>query len=202
MKILFVTTILARKKQLGGEISTQAFIDALGSNGHEVSVLGYCRKGQAFEKNKQEILIGERYIETANAQKLYPAFWLFISLIKGLPYSAAKYYSLDYIKTVKELLATKDYDVVVVDHSRLEWLQPFIDSQYKLVLIAHNVEHEIYEESFKTARNLIAKWIYKREAQLTKEMQDRLSSAVQEVWAYTEHDAKYFRGIKIFQQRI
>jgi hypothetical protein len=51
MKILFLTTILARKKQLGGEISTQAFIDALAKSGHQVSVLGYSRRDDvSFEK--------------------------------------------------------------------------------------------------------------------------------------------------------
>jgi hypothetical protein len=69
------------------------------------------------------------------------------SLLKNLPYSAGKYYSRTYINTVKEKLSNEKYDVVIIDHSRLEWLNRFIESKYKTALIAHNIEHEIYLES-------------------------------------------------------
>lgn len=196
MKILFLTTILARKKQLGGEISTQAFIDALTKSGHQVSVLGYSRKDDvSFEKSPQEIVIGQRYIESKRT-KVYSTIWLMSSLLKNLPYSAGKYYSRTYINTVKEKLLNEKYDVVIIDHSRLEWLNRFIESKYKTALIAHNIEHEIYLESSKSAHNFISKWIYAREARLVKEMEDRLAASLNEVWAYTPHDAKYFSSLE------
>ncbi|MBE9125333.1 glycosyltransferase [Coleofasciculus sp. LEGE 07092] len=196
MKILFLTTILARKKQLGGEISTQAFIDALTKSGHEVSVLGYSRKDDlSFEKSPQEIVIGQRYIESKRT-KLYSTIWLISSLLKNLPYSAGKYYSRAYINTVKEKLSKENYDVVIIDHSRLEWLNHFIESKYKTALIAHNIEHEIYLESSKSAGNLVSSWIYRREARLVKDMEDRLAASLNELWAYTPHDAKYFSSLE------
>lgn len=196
MKILFLTTILARKKQLGGEISTQAFIDALTKSGHQVSVLGYSRKDDvSFEKSPQEIVIGQRYIESKRT-KVYSTIWLMSSLLKNLPYSAGKYYSRTYINTVKEKLLNEKYDVVIIDYSRLEWLNRFIESKYKTALIAHNIEHEIYLESSKSAHNFISKWIYAREARLVKEMEDRLAASLNEVWAYTPHDAKYFSSLE------
>ncbi len=196
MKILFLTTILARKKQLGGEISTQAFIDALAKSGHQVSVLGYSRKDDvSFEKSPQEIVIGQRYIESKRP-KVYSTIWLMSSILKNLPYSAGKYYSRTYINTVKEKLSNEKYDVVIIDHSRLEWLNRFIESKYKTALIAHNIEHEIYLESSKSAHNFISKWIYAREAGLVKEMEDRLAASLNEVWAYTPHDAKYFSSLE------
>jgi len=195
MKILFLTTILARNKQLGGEISTQAFIDALTKNGHHVSVLGYSRKDDlAFKKSYQEIVIGQRYIESKRT-KFYSLIWLTISLINNLPYSAGKYYSKEYINTVKEKLSHDNYDIVIIDHSRLGWLNYFIEAKYKTALIAHNIEHEIYLESSNTAQNLISKWLYRREARLVKEMEDRLAASLNEVWAYTPHDAKYFSSL-------
>lgn len=195
MNVLFLTTILARRKQLGGEISTQAFIDALTKNGHQVSVLGYSRKDDVFfEKNHQEIVIDKRYIESKRT-KFYSAIWLIISLIKNLPYSAGKYYSRNYINTVKEKLSKEKYDVVIIDHSRLGWLNYFIETKYKTALIAHNIEHEIYLESSKSAGNLISQWLYRREAHLVKEIEDRLAASLNEVWAYTPHDAKYFSSL-------
>ncbi|NES72159.1 MAG: glycosyltransferase, partial [Okeania sp. SIO2D1] len=203
MRILFLTTILARKKELGGEISTQAFIDALNRLGHEVSVLGYCRKNRQFEKNSQEIVIGARYIETAKTPKIYTLLWLIQSWFKALPYSAVKFFSRSYINTVKQILSKDKFDFVIVDHSRLGWLEKFLNSQDKLVLISHNVEHEIYLDSYKAASNIVTKAIYRREAFLTQAMQEQLAGVTNQVWAYTKYDAEYFCGLdKVGQVKV
>jgi len=196
MKILFLTTILARNKQLGGEVSAQSFIDALTQSGHQVSILGYSRKDDNyFEKNSQEIVIGQRYIESKRT-KIYPVIWLLRSLIKNIPYSSVKYYSKNYIKTVKKLSLTENHDVVIIDQSRLGWLEDSIESRGKTVLIAQNIDHEIYLESYKSARNFISKQLYRREAHLVKEMEDRLATSVKEVWALTLHDSEYFSSLE------
>lgn len=192
MKILFLTTILPRQKRMGSEVASQCFIDALTQNGHQVSIVGYMRKDQPFELNPQsEILVDKRYIETKRA-KFYPILWLAFSILKGLPYSAAKYYTNAYIKTVNKLLATGKYEAVIIDHSQLGWLEPLIETKDKLITLVHNIEQEIYVQSFNQASNLLSKWIYQREASLIKEMEDKLASTAREVWTLTQHDAEYF----------
>ena len=64
MKILYLTTVLPRKRKTGGEIASQCFIDALAQSGHNVVVVGYQRKNDAIEKISSEISVDERYIET------------------------------------------------------------------------------------------------------------------------------------------
>jgi hypothetical protein len=203
MKILFLTTVLPSKKRMGSEVASQCFIDALNRNGHEVFVLGYMRKDEVFEPSPQEILVDRRYIETKRA-KLYTIVWLILSLWKGLPYSAAKYYSKAYIKLVKKLLENSNYDVVIVDHPQLGWIEHFIESEERIVAISHNIEHEIYLEILNKAYSVSSKWIYRREAQLIKEMEDKLATTTKEVWTLTQHDAKYFSmiegvsGVRVF----
>ena len=195
-KVLFLTTIIPRKKRMGSEVASQCFIDALAHSGYnKVSVLGYMRKDDVFELNPQEILVDQRYIETKKA-KFYPILWLILSILIVLPYSAAKYYSQAYIKTVKNLLSNNKYDAVIIDHPQLGWLEPLIKDKDKLITIAHNIEHEIYLDSYKNARNLISRWIYKREAHLVKQMEDKLATTAREIWALTEHDAKYFSTLE------
>jgi glycosyltransferase involved in cell wall biosynthesis len=192
MKILVLTTILPRQKLMGSEVASQCFIDALTQNGHQVSVVGYMRKDKPFEINPQsEILVDKRYIETKKA-KSYPILWLGFSLLNKLPYSAAKYYTNTYINTVNKLLATQNYEVVIIDHSQLGWLEPLITAKDRLITLVHNIEQEIYLQSFKGAKNLLSKWIYQREASLIKEMEDKLASRAREVWTLTQHDAEYF----------
>ena len=194
-KIFFLTTILPRKKRMGSEVASQCFIDALTQSGYQVSVIGYMRKDDVFALNPQEILVGKRYIETKRA-KFYPILWLILSLLIDLPYSAAKYYSKNYIKIVKNLLSTNKYDAVIVDHPQLGWLESFIKDKDRLIAIAHNIEHEIYLDSYKNAGNFISRWIYKREAHLIKQMEDKLATTAKEVWALTEHDSKYFSRLE------
>jgi polysaccharide biosynthesis protein PslH len=194
MNILFLTTVLPSKQKMGSEVASQCFIDALSQIADKVSVVGYMRKDDIFEPKQQEIVVDKRYIETKRA-KFYPILWLLLSLLRGLPYSAIKYYSNAYIKTVGNLLSNHQYDVVIIDHPQLGWLANFIDPPKKLLTISHNIEQEIYLDSFQKARNFLSRLIYKREAHLMKEMEDKLATIVREVWTLTQHDAKYFSRI-------
>lgn len=54
MNILFLTTIILSKHCNGGEVASQCFIDSLRQSGHNISVVGYLRKGDILEyKNKK-----------------------------------------------------------------------------------------------------------------------------------------------------
>lgn len=195
MKVLFLTTVLPSKKRMGSEVASQCFIDALNKNGYEVFVLGYMRKDEAFKPSQQEILVDKRYIETKRS-KFYTFIWLILSLFKNLPYSAAKYYSKTYIKLVNKLLESSKYDVVIVDHPQLGWIEYFIAPEEKIVTISHNIEHEIYLEILNKVHSFSSRWIYRREAQLIKKMEDKLATTTKEVWTLTQHDAEYFSMIE------
>jgi hypothetical protein len=155
------------------------------------------RKDDIFETNQQEVLVGKRYIETKRA-KFYPIYWLILSLLKGLPYSAAKYYSDSYLIKVKNLLEFTNYDIVIIDHPQLGWIEHLLKNKdkEKLIIIVHNIENEIYLDSFKNASSFISRWIYRREACLIKEMENKLATTAKQVWALTQHDAKYFSNLE------
>ena len=197
MNILFITTIMPCKKRMGGEVASQCFIDALIKNGYQVTVVGYMRRDDVFEPNSQEIVVGKRYIETKKA-KFYPLLWLTKALLLGLPYSAAKYYSRAYIKTIQKLFSTQEYDAIVIDHPQIAWLQSYIPrkEQQKLFMVAHNVENQIYTQNYQEARNQLARWIYWRESHLIKKSEDQLATIAQEVWALTKADAEYFTALE------
>jgi len=194
MEILFLTTVLPRSKN-GGEVGSQCFIEALNQSGHNVSVVGYFRKDDVLEKKPQEILVAKRYIETKKS-KINTIIWLITGIIKGLPYSSAKYYSRTYIKLLKNLICNKKYDVFIIDHAQIGWIERFIEAKDRLVFIAHNVENEIYLNAAKSAGSLASKWIYSREANLIKAMENRLALTARQVWTIAEHDFNYFSDIK------
>ncbi|MGD1863077.1 MAG: glycosyltransferase [Phormidesmis sp.] len=193
-KVLFLTTLIPSQRVGGGEVASQTFIDGLRQNGCQVSVVGYMRKDAVFEPKSYERVVEERYIETYKA-RAYPLIWLALSLLIGLPYSAAKYYSRAYLELVKSLLSVNQFDVVVIDHSQLGWLVRLLGGRHRIIFIAHNIEHDIYVSHYNNSNNFLKKWLYAREARLIKKLEANLLRQAAEVWALTDYDASYFSGI-------
>ncbi|MBD2459693.1 glycosyltransferase [Oscillatoria sp. FACHB-1407] len=197
MKVLFLTTVLPSHKLHGSEIASQNFIDGLKQTQKcDITVVGYSRKEDGeLQHQPEEILVQQQYIETKKSG-LYPMFWFALSLLKNIPYSSAKYISNKYIHTLKSLLAKHKYEVVIIDHAQLAWLRKFIKHPCKTVFIAHNIEHEIYQQHLQRSQRAIAKFVYGREATLIERMERDLARAVDVVWTLTQHDADYFSKFK------
>lgn len=192
MKILFLTTILLSKHCNGGEIASQCIVNTLRALGHEVTVVGYLRRGDAFEHDADNTLIvDERAIETRKS-KGDAALWMLLGFFRGLPYSAAKYYSQTYTELVQNLLWEQPYDAVVLDHAQIAWLRRAISPKIPLIAIAHNVERDIYRGNSQTTRNPLSRWIYQREAALIGRQEEGLAIAARQVWTLTQRDAQHF----------
>lgn len=176
---------------MGSEVASQCFIDALQAVGCDVTVMGYQRIDDMFDVLASEVCIGRRYIETRKA-KFHLFIWLSLGFLKKMPYSAAKYYSQSYIRAVKQAVTDVPYDYVIIDHPQLAWLEPFISKKSRLLTISHNVEHELYFDTAKQAKNALERWIYSREATLVRQLEHRLAVLAQQVWTLTQHDAQYF----------
>lgn len=195
MKILYLTTLLPRHRQNGGEIVSQYFIDAFEHYGHEVTILGYQRINSGYVTRSNEIRVDKRYIETEQSG-YYPLLWMCASFIKNLPYSVAKFYSKNYINKVKTLLSHNNYDAIVIDHAQMAWLEPLISEKDKIFFCAHNVENKIYLENTKNTKNPVSQRAYNREANLIKQLENKLATIVKEVWTITPDDYNYFSEVK------
>lgn len=195
MKCLFLTTVLPANRQRGGEVATQTILTALQQSGHTVMVVGYLRQGDDFTSLPPNArVVEERPIETSNAgwQKY---FWWVVSWGKRLPYSAAKYVSSRYRHHVGQLLKTESFDAVILDHAQLGWLLPIVPTDMPLVLVAHNVEHQIYNDQARQQSNPLKRWVYIREARLMQKLEKRIAAQTAQVWTLTAADAGYFAGI-------
>lgn len=195
MRVIYLTTVLPSKRQTGGEIVSQSIIDALEYGGHEVVVLGYRRKNDLYIHKSNEVPVGERYIETAKA-KFYPLVWMGVSWVSKLPYSSAKYYSENYIEKVQQLITQENYDVVIIDHAQVGWLEKLIPDKSKIIFHAQNIEHQVYLDNCKNSNNALSKRVYEREAKLIKQMEDDLAHRAQQVWTLATDDYNYFSHLK------
>jgi hypothetical protein len=191
-RVLFLTTVLPSRRFTGSEVATQCFIDALRRCGCDVSVLGYRRTGDTLDPTAGEHVVGERPIETSAAGARAFA-WLALAYARGLPYSSAKYRSKAYLRAVRGVLMERPPDLVVVDHAQLFWLTGVIPEATPIVLLAHNLEHELYAAEAPRRRNVLQRRVYAREGRLLKTAEEGLARRAVQVWTLTGHDGSWFQ---------
>jgi polysaccharide biosynthesis protein PslH len=195
MKILFLTTVLPRKKRMGSEVASQSLIDAFSTLGNDVTVAGYVRTDDCYEVGSQEVCVGRRPIESKSAG-LYPLLWFARSLLRGLPYSMAKYWSRAFTVFVSSQLRQGHYDLIVIDHVQMIWLADHIPNQNKLIGLAHNIEHQMYGSFIGEKKKGWRRWVYERESRLLQKQEIGFANRVDQLWALTKSDANFFSGIK------
>lgn len=199
MKILFLTTVLPSARRSGGEIASQYFIDGLEKSGHEVLVLGYQRQGDTFNKQRHELAVAHRYIETNKSGLLRPLLWMGSAWLRNMSFSCAKYYSQEYLQKLQQILHSQAFDLIIFDHAQIGWLVNCLENAIahrpKVIFIAHNVEHQMYCAQSETANSYVSKYMYQRESELIKKCEDNLAKIADRVWTFTEHDSNYFRSI-------
>jgi glycosyltransferase involved in cell wall biosynthesis len=100
----------------------------------------------------------------------------------------AKYRSRRYRRLLGEAMAAKRPDLLVIDHAQMGWLLPVEALDAPVVLVAHNVEHDIYAGAGDRDGGVLG-WLNRREARLMKAFECRVVKGVDRVWALTESDA-------------
>jgi hypothetical protein len=192
MEILFLTTVLPHGRVAGGEIGAHDVIDGLSAAGHGVTVVGYRRAGEARKPPADWIEVAQRPIETEEAGRLRVAVWMCSALGRRLPYSSTKYRSRAYVRTVRSLLASRRFELAVVDHAQVGWIRPQLERAHlPFVLSAHNVEQRLYAGQADEARGL-RRWVLRREARLIGAMEAALARQGRATWPHSDADAPAF----------
>ncbi len=193
MTIMFATTVLPVDRRTGSEVASSSFVEELRSCGHRVIVLGYRRPGSAGTTDGDAISAGTRPIETRGGGAR-PALWLAAAIARNLPYSVAKYRSRHYRRLLGETMAAKRPDLLVIDHAQMGWLLPVEELDAPVVLVAHNVEHDVYAGAGNRDGGAIG-WLNRREARVMETFEGRVVNGVDRVWALTESDAISFERL-------
>lgn len=191
MEIIYCTTVLPSRRRTGGEIASQAFVDAMRVAGHEVFVLGYRRPDDKSPLGNCEIVVEERPIESNDAG-LNVAKWLALSLLQGHPYSVQKYVSSLYRQKLAELLQSVRDATVVIDHAQIAFLAPSFPARQRLVFIAHNVESELYAGKADSRVSPVRQAMNLRESRLIGAMEFRMAERASQTWVLTKHDHGVF----------
>jgi glycosyltransferase involved in cell wall biosynthesis len=194
MSLVLLTNVLPAGLRGGGEIVTQTVVEALARDGEDVTVLGYRRPGTASPPGRFEQPVGERPIETAAAG--YRAIgWMGKALLKGEPYSSAKYQSRAYVRAAREALAAGPR-AVILDHAQTHFAIAAARRPLPpLVFLAHNAERDMYAQTAASATSRPARWAHARESRKIGAVEAAMARRAQQVWVLTEADADYFRAL-------
>jgi glycosyltransferase involved in cell wall biosynthesis len=173
-------------RQTGSEVVTHAFAEALRAAGHQTLVVGYRRTGTDPPLHPDDVVAGDRPIETREAGPR-AALWMAQAVARRTPYTFAKFTSRRYRSVVRELLEERRVDAVIVDHAAMAWARPRGDGAPRWAYLAHNVEHRLY--AAEARRGGASGWASAREARLLEGVEAALAGSADQVWTLSDADA-------------
>lgn len=141
----------------GESIAVTSLSKALHNAGAEICLLAMNTSKHFFDMNQTpEELAHYQSIHTVPVDNRIKPMDAFLNLFSGSSYHVSRFISPDFEKTLVALLHTQDFDVIQLESLYLAPYIPAIraNSKAKVVMRAHNVEHEIWERVVKNTRFL------------------------------------------------
>ena len=165
MKILWLNAGLLLPLDKGGKLRTWHLMRHLAQQ-HEITYVSFSEPDQLQEHcdGMSEVCAQLVTVPRIDPAKGTAAFYLDAArhVLQPLPYAVGKYRSEEYAATVRRLLATGGYDVVVAD-----FLPPVANLPKTLrlpsVLFTHNVEAEIWRRHTENATNAFTRALLKQQ---------------------------------------
>lgn len=115
-------------------------------------------------------------------------------LIRNKSYNVTRFYDKDAAEKIKLELENGEYNIAILESIYLlPYLQLFIDNDVKVIVRAHNVEHQIWASMSENSSNNIKKWYFRKLAKQLMTYETKMLSQVNGIISITEEDAKFFQ---------
>ena len=194
MRILWLKTDLLLPLDKGGKLRTWHLMRHLARR-HEITYVAFAdpHGDSAHVEGMAEVASFVETISRTEVAKNSPRFFANVAwhLADPLPYAVGQYRSRAYRQRVKQLLATREFDLVVSD-----FLPPVVNLPEKLpcpaVLFTHNVESEIWRRHAETADGALRKRLYKTQYQRMLRFEGRALRRFEGLLAVSEADRETF----------
>jgi glycosyltransferase involved in cell wall biosynthesis len=153
MKILQIANKFPYPSKDGGSIATLSFSRSLAELGHDVTLLAMntSKHYTDLQTVPQELKEAIRMIAVPVDTTIRPAKLAMNFLLSRIPYNAERFISKPFADKLRQVLGEQDFDIVQLEGL---YVAPYLDmirsgSRAKVVMRAHNVEHEIWERTSK-----------------------------------------------------
>jgi len=207
MKILQIANKFPYPAKDGGSIATLGLGKSLAAQGHEVTILAqntskhyFDPAGLPAELAKNIRFIGVPVNTDINIFRL--ARNLFFS---SLPYNAERFISKDFKLKLIGLLEQEDFDIIQLEGL---YLAPYLDvirahSKAKVLMRAHNIEHEIWERTVSRQKG-VKKYYIRILAERIKKMEMFYLNRYDAVLPITSRDGRMLQsfGCKLPQHVV
>jgi len=152
MKILQLTNKVPIPARDGGSIATFRLSIGLKRLGHEVTILAMNTKKHFIDPSLFAPIAQRQGIklEAVNVPaRISPFSALFNIFFSRLPYTAVRFKSTEFSKTLGRLLDETEFDQIWIEnlYPMLYLQQIRENSKAKVIMRAHNIEHEIWERT-------------------------------------------------------
>jgi hypothetical protein len=116
--------------------------------------------------------------------------WLAASLLRGIPFAAAKLWLAGRSRLLDEIDARGPFDAMVLNGAMMPGAFPGVLSRAPAILIAHNIEHVSARQNADHAGSSLMRWLYKRESRLLETLESSLAQDSAAIWCLAEEDRK------------
>lgn len=197
MNVLCLTNILPFKQRTGGEICSNRLVAQLAQTVEQVIVAG---RGEETELRAAppaiEALplaaVEKEFALLSTAEK---ASAMVHAMLTGKALSVSRMSADNVAHKLSRAMAQRPLDAVLIDHLQMFEVLRMSRLEQPAILIAHNVEPDVYRALFATATSRSARFVLAREAAKLAELDAEALKRVRAVGCLTESDATYYREL-------
>jgi polysaccharide biosynthesis protein PslH len=144
------------------------------------------------QKYRAQTAIEAIFVDTR--VKLIPAF---LNLFQQNSYNIQRFYSKEFEQKLIEVLRNEKFDVVQLESLYMAVYAPVIKryNKAKIVLRAHNIEHQLWQRLALNAKNPLKKWYLNFLANRLQQFQKSILKEIDAVASITTQDGNYFKQI-------
>lgn len=198
MKVLQICSKPPKPSVDGGCKAANNITEGLLLNGIEVKVLTISTHKHPFQKEKlTEDYIKKTQIEHVFVDTRIKPLSAFMSLCSSTSYNLSRFYCKKFEQLIEDSLHNESYDVVLLEGLFVTGYIHTIrkNTQAKIVLRAHNVEHEIWERNAENESNALKRMYLHKLARQLKKHEIKTINQIDAVAAITSKDEQKLIGL-------
>lgn len=193
MRILFLTNVLPFRRRNGGEVCSARLLTELSGIASRVLVLGRGDVGGAPTPPNLEIhSLADQAVEFAKLSTSGKLISLLHAVAGGKSWTVQRMSSDGVLDKLRTWVQGEDFDCVFVDHLQIyEWYQA-LALDIPAILMAHNVEQQVYRELLQTTTGAMARWALEREHRLLHRLDETAVRTVGAIACLTQEDREHY----------
>jgi glycosyltransferase involved in cell wall biosynthesis len=181
----------------GGKMGIYTMIDGLLSNNIQLDVL-LMNPTKIFRPLEKSLVPKKiNYIDAITIDTNIKILTLIYNLFfQKESYFVTRFIDKNFEKKLEEILTKNNYDIVQLESVFSAVYLPLI-KQYsnKIVLRAHNIEHQIWEKVCYYERNIFKKWYLKIQTKRLKKFEENIFKQVDGITTFSEDDKQYILSL-------